>query len=231
MIQASKASTIDSLRELAPGARQARQGRAETSPSRFQVFLTYPFVDEAVGRDPQVARNLHMGDYTNLSVKLDLDLDGLRSLPSLPTGLPDVTSATLPTSLPTSEITKILGDVTACLRSGDINSAACQQVLRRPGRAAPAARPACQKHRLYRQPGLLRCSTALPSLPTGGAGLPDAHRCRATLLPTASAAGAPPPRSPARRRLPGPDADPTRSPAGPGSTTRRSVTPARPRGW
>ena len=42
----------------------------------FNVFLTYPFVDEVVGRDPQVARNLHMGDYTNLSVQLDLDLSG-----------------------------------------------------------------------------------------------------------------------------------------------------------
>ena len=40
----------------------------------FHVFLTYPFVDEVVGRDPQVARNLHMGDYTNLSITLDLDL-------------------------------------------------------------------------------------------------------------------------------------------------------------
>ena len=38
----------------------------------FSVFLTYPFVDEVVGRDPQVARNLHMGDYTNLSITLDV---------------------------------------------------------------------------------------------------------------------------------------------------------------
>ena len=41
----------------------------------FHVFLTYPFVDEVVGRDPQVARNLHMGDYTNLSVTLDINID------------------------------------------------------------------------------------------------------------------------------------------------------------
>ena len=41
----------------------------------FNVFLTYPFVDEVVGRDPQVARNLHMGDYTNLSITLDLNID------------------------------------------------------------------------------------------------------------------------------------------------------------
>ena len=54
----------------------------------FNVFLTYPFVDEVVGRDPQVARNLHMGDYTNLSVTLDINLD---------------TGVTLPTGLPTGD--------------------------------------------------------------------------------------------------------------------------------
>ena len=65
VIQASKESTINSLRDLAPvldGFAKAGQN----FPKSFQVFLTYPFVDEAVGRDPQVARNLHMGDYTNL---------------------------------------------------------------------------------------------------------------------------------------------------------------------
>ena len=45
----------------------------------FHVFLTYPFVDEVVGRDPQVARNLHMGDYTNLSITLDVDLRPARA--------------------------------------------------------------------------------------------------------------------------------------------------------
>ena len=53
----------------------------------FHVFLTYPFVDEVVGRDPQVARNLHMGDYTNLSIQLEVDLSDVVPtvpLPSLP---------------------------------------------------------------------------------------------------------------------------------------------------
>ena len=57
----------------------------------FNVFLTYPFVDEVVGRDPQVARNLHMGDYTNLSIELDVDLSGgITGVPTkLPTLLPE----------------------------------------------------------------------------------------------------------------------------------------------
>jgi phospholipid/cholesterol/gamma-HCH transport system substrate-binding protein len=49
------------------------------------VFLTYPFVDEVVGRDPQVARNLHMGDYTNLAINLDLELADLN-----PVGVPNI---------------------------------------------------------------------------------------------------------------------------------------------
>jgi phospholipid/cholesterol/gamma-HCH transport system substrate-binding protein len=44
------------------------------------VFATYPFIDEAVGRNPRVARNLHMGDYTNLSVNLNIDVANLPEL-------------------------------------------------------------------------------------------------------------------------------------------------------
>jgi virulence factor Mce-like protein len=76
VIRASKESTINSLRHLAPvltGFAKAGQD----FPKSFQVFLTYPFVDAAIGRDPQVARNLHMGDYTNLSVNLDIDAANL----------------------------------------------------------------------------------------------------------------------------------------------------------
>jgi phospholipid/cholesterol/gamma-HCH transport system substrate-binding protein len=86
VIKASKESTINSLRELAPvldGFAKA----GENLPKAFQVFLTYPFVDEAVGRDPQVARNLHQGDYTNLSVNLNLDLAKL-TLPEVTIPVP-----------------------------------------------------------------------------------------------------------------------------------------------
>ena len=106
----------------------------------FHVFLTYPFVDEVVGRDPQVARNLHMGDYTNLSIQLEVDLSDvvptvpLPSLPSLPTALPTLPtilpSLPTPTLLPTDiDPTKIVNDVLACIASGDINSPECLKVL------------------------------------------------------------------------------------------------------
>lgn len=90
VIKASKESTINSLRDLAP----VLNGFAEAGdalPKALQVFLTYPFIDEAVGRDPQVARNIQFGDYTNLSATLDLEL---AQLPGLP-GAPPVVCATL----------------------------------------------------------------------------------------------------------------------------------------
>ncbi len=96
VIKASKESTINSLRQLAPvldGFAKA----GDSFPKAFQVFLTYPFVDEAIGRDPQVARNLHMGDFTNLSVNLNVSVDLLKQL------LPDVN---LPT--PACDLAKLV---------------------------------------------------------------------------------------------------------------------------
>jgi virulence factor Mce-like protein len=86
VIQASKESTIDSLRNLAP-VLEAFAKSGQDMPKALQVFLTYPFIDEAVGRDPQVARNLHMGDFTNLSISLSLDLFNLPSIPGLAPGV------------------------------------------------------------------------------------------------------------------------------------------------
>ena len=103
VIRLSKTSTIDALTQLDPVLTQLAKTGDDFANS-FHVFLTYPFVDEVVGRDPQVARNLHMGDYTNLSITLDVDLGALpTTLPSLPTGLPTIlpTLPTLPTGLPT----------------------------------------------------------------------------------------------------------------------------------
>ncbi|QIK74432.1 MCE family protein [Nocardioides piscis] len=120
VIQASKASTIKSLELLNPVLTQLAAS-GDNFTKAFHVFLTYPFVDEVVGRDPQVARNLHMGDFTNLSITLEVDLtDGGRP-------------PTLPTNLPTQiDPTVIINDVLACIRSGDINSPACQRVLQTP---------------------------------------------------------------------------------------------------
>jgi phospholipid/cholesterol/gamma-HCH transport system substrate-binding protein len=136
VIQASKASTINSLRDLAP----VLNGFAEAGqnfPKSFQVFLTYPFVDAAVGRDPQVARNLHMGDFTNLSVNLDINAADLPKLPTGPVGdackavrnqvIAAINNSSLPANVKTALIAAAnaapcdaLGDPTGTL-SGIIN--------------------------------------------------------------------------------------------------------------
>lgn len=120
VIQASKQSTIDSLEALNPVLTQLAASGDDFTKA-FHVFLTYPFVDEVVGRDPQVARNLHMGDYTNLSVQLEIDLTGGGGPPTLPTNLPTEIDPTV-----------VLDNVVACIESGSLGSAACQRVLASP---------------------------------------------------------------------------------------------------
>ncbi|WP_212721771.1 MCE family protein [Nocardioides dongxiaopingii] len=83
VINRSKDDTVTALRLLDPVLEQLANSGDDLVNS-FNAILTYPFVDEVVGRDPQVARNLHMGDYVNLSVQLDLDLTDLPDLPGIP---------------------------------------------------------------------------------------------------------------------------------------------------
>jgi phospholipid/cholesterol/gamma-HCH transport system substrate-binding protein len=121
VIQASKASTIDSFRQLSPVLTELANS-GDDFVNAFNVFLTYPFVDEVVGRDPQVARNLHMGDYTNLSIQMNIHVS-------------DGGSPTLPTNPPTIlDPTQVLDDVQKCLKSGDITSKACKKVIASPSK-------------------------------------------------------------------------------------------------
>jgi phospholipid/cholesterol/gamma-HCH transport system substrate-binding protein len=87
VIKASKVSTIDAFHQLDP-VLTALADAGDALPNALQIFFTYPFPDaNLISRDPQAARNLHMGDYVNLSVQLDVDLSGgTTSLPGLPTG-------------------------------------------------------------------------------------------------------------------------------------------------
>jgi len=82
VIGQSKTATIDSLNALAPTLTKLAEA-GDALPKSLQVFLTYPFVDAVVGKNPAQARNLHMGDYTDLSVKTDIDLTSLAT-PGLP---------------------------------------------------------------------------------------------------------------------------------------------------
>lgn len=81
VIKTTQAATVNSLKSLDPILTQIAAS-GDNFAKGFSTFLTYPFIDESVGRNPQTARNLHMGDYVNLSIDLQLDLGNLR-LPDL----------------------------------------------------------------------------------------------------------------------------------------------------
>jgi phospholipid/cholesterol/gamma-HCH transport system substrate-binding protein len=157
VIRASKASTIDSLEALAPTLTKLAEA-GDDLPKSLQVFLTYPFVDAVVGRDPAQARNLHMGDYTNLSVQLDLDLRGQGPTvpgPPLPGDVCDLD--------PTDTLCNpgnVLTPVQECLRSGDLSSRACQRLTTEQLRRLRAA---CQEDKYADNP-ICRVVNPLPDL-------------------------------------------------------------------
>jgi phospholipid/cholesterol/gamma-HCH transport system substrate-binding protein len=157
VIKASKTATIDSLRQLQPVLNQLAAS-GDDFVNAFNVFLTYPFVDEVVGRDPQVARNLHMGDYTNLSITLDLDLS--QGLPTNPTDV-------LPTELDPGQLGQAVLD---CISSGSLTSAACQKVLNTP-QALLRLKQVCQEPANRNKTVCIALNT-VPGLPAppGGAG-------------------------------------------------------------
>jgi phospholipid/cholesterol/gamma-HCH transport system substrate-binding protein len=132
--------------------------------------LTYPFVDAVVGKNPAQARNLHMGDYTNLSAQLDLDLGAGPQNP-LPT---DVCKQD-----PTGTLCnpgQVLTDLQKCLMSGDLNSAACKNIgvqklikaCKKPANKKKAVCQAVNKLPLSNATGQL--GTALKKLAAGGSG-------------------------------------------------------------
>jgi phospholipid/cholesterol/gamma-HCH transport system substrate-binding protein len=181
VIAASKDSTITSLERLDPVLSQLAAS-GDDFTNAFQVFLTYPFVDEVVGRDPQVARNLHMGDYTNLSITLDVDIaGGASATPSLPTNLPTVIDPTV-----------VVGDVLACLQSGSLSSEACKRVLANVekllhlreecARSENKDKDVCRELNLV--PGLPSPPVPLPTLPTTPPTTVPTTILPTTLLPT-----------------------------------------------
>ena len=153
VINASKAGTIESLKQLNPVLTELANS-GDNFVKSFNVFLTYPFVDEVVGRDPQVARNLHMGDYTNLSIELDVDLSG--GVTGVPTGLPTL----LPSDL---EPTKVLDLLTRCIASGNLNSAPCKR-LTGTLEGLTKLREACLKPR-NRDAAVCKALAQVPGLP------------------------------------------------------------------
>ncbi|MFT4288217.1 MCE family protein [Nocardioides sp.] len=131
VITASKDSVIRTVDNLQPTLTQLADAGDDLVNS-IDTALTYPFVDDVVGRDPQVARNIAMGDYVNLSIQLDIDLASPASA---------LVSSPLPSDL---EPTKIVFELADCLASASLDSEACQYILGLPGGLLDIANE-CQK--------------------------------------------------------------------------------------
>ena len=194
VIRTSKQATIDSLRNLQPILAQLTAA-GDALPNSLNAALTYPFVDEVVGRDPTVARNLHMGDYTNLSIQLDVSLD--TQLPGLPGGpaLPSDQCTQLdqlPDQLPTDLSGLCEGATRAinkCLTSPSVTN--CQnmpaQVIQQVCRSTPL-RPLCPNggSTTTSGPGLPLPSITLPPLLPRNAS--ERHRAAVGPAPTGNGA-------------------------------------------
>lgn len=124
VINQTKSITIDSLKLLRPVLNQL--GRSGDALVHSLQAAVYPFVDASVGRDPQVARNLHMGDYINLSVELELDLAN----PQVPTICIEELNRNLPCSELLNPILNCINNNKKCGQlPGDLLGAVCN-VLR-----------------------------------------------------------------------------------------------------
>lgn len=159
VIRASKEATIGVIRNLEPTLTQLANA-GDSFVNALDTALTYPFVDDLVGRDPQVARNLHMGDYVNLSINLDVNARDIVAAAASGSVLP-----------PAVNPTQTIGDVLRCLQSGNPASAACQRVVADVGKLLHLANE-CRKAEnsdsaVCRGLGLV---PGLPGAPTGQLG-------------------------------------------------------------
>jgi phospholipid/cholesterol/gamma-HCH transport system substrate-binding protein len=118
-----------------------------------------------------VARNLHMGDYTNLSITLDVDVaGGVSASPTLPTNLPSVLDPTV-----------VINDVLACIQSGSLTSEACKRVLANVQKLTQL-REECAKSE-NKDKDVCRELNSVPGLPPAPS-LPVPTTLAPTLLPT-----------------------------------------------
>ncbi len=112
VIDSSQADTVANLQALDPILTQLAAA-GDALPNSLDVFVSYPFPDNAVDGIK--------GDYTNLRITLDANLSDLDSLAPQPTGgpslptlptlptLPSLPSLPIPTTLPLPELCGALG--------------------------------------------------------------------------------------------------------------------------
>ncbi|HEX4976512.1 MAG TPA: MCE family protein [Nocardioides sp.] len=159
VIRDSKVATVDSLEALAPTLTKLAEA-GDAFPKSLQVFLTYPFVDAVVGKNPAQARNLHMGDYTNLSIQMEVNANGENDNETDP--VPDV-CAELPDNPLCEETGPVRDTVNKAIR--------CIENTRDPANPAPACegltlkqlKEACQSKPRYKETAYCQAILAAPS--------------------------------------------------------------------
>lgn len=89
VVNESKDAFVRDLELLEPTLRELANA-GDSFPEAIGGLVSFPFVDGFVGGNVQSAKNTHIGDYNNLSIRLDLkaeqltqflDLDGLAAAP------------------------------------------------------------------------------------------------------------------------------------------------------
>ncbi len=150
VIRASKDDLLKSLAHLRPVLSKLRAAGDQLAPG-LNLLISFPF--------PKEASEIVRGDYANTSIRADISLENLlppgSDLPDLP--LPDLPIPDLP---PAGEV---LSDVQKCLRSGDLNSAACKKVLADID-LLNKLRKKCQKDK-YKQNPVCQVVNTLPDIP------------------------------------------------------------------
>jgi len=101
VIRQTKSSTLDILQQLQPVLGTLNK-TGDDFVDALHLFATFPFSDDVIGRDPAVARSLHFGDYVNLSVELDLNLNDIGQIACIPFSL-------LPNDTPLEELADLPG--------------------------------------------------------------------------------------------------------------------------
>lgn len=164
VIGASKAATISSIRDLQPTLTELAAS-GDDLVNALATLPTYPFADEVIGRDPQMARSFHMGDYMNLSITLDVDLGDILGSVTKGSILPSVLN-------PTQTVNQLL----QCLTSGSLTSSACQAFIGGVGGLATALvqiKAECLKS-TNRDAALCKLLNIVPGLPQVGGAAPSA---------------------------------------------------------
>lgn len=157
VIKASKDNTVGIVRDLQPILTELSDS-GDHFVNSFNTLLSFPFVDAAVGNSPQVARNLHIGDYVNLDITLDLGLDSLKQLPGAGSAVCTVSSTLLKQikgAKTPQQLKSLLGQL-----SDTLTSAACGDVKK----SVDSCQAAIEDALTGGSPSSTACSDVLPDL-------------------------------------------------------------------